>query len=45
VKTMDEVLAIAIRGDALKKSAEKMQKRIARRARAAAEGIQDRLTH
>jgi ATP-dependent Lon protease len=45
VKTMDEVLSIAIRGDALKVSAEKMQKRIARRARAAAEGIQDRLTH
>ena len=44
VKTMDEVLAIAIRGDALKKSAERMEKRIARRSRPA-EVIQDRLTH
>jgi hypothetical protein len=42
---MDEVLAVAIRGDALKKAAERRDKIVARRSKRAAEGIQDRLTH
>jgi ATP-dependent Lon protease len=45
VKMMDEVLAVAIRGDALKKAAERRDKIVARRSKRAAEGIQDRLTH
>jgi len=43
VKTMDEVLAIAMRGDSLKQAAEKRESRIARR-RGAAEGIQGSVT-
>jgi ATP-dependent Lon protease len=43
VKTMDEVLAIAMRGDSLKKAAEKRESRIAR-ARGAGEGIQGGVT-
>lgn len=43
VKTMDEVLAIATRGDSLRKAAEKREARVARRARAN-EGLQDRAT-
>jgi ATP-dependent Lon protease len=43
VKTMDEVLAIAMRGDSLKKAAEKRESRIARR-RGAGEGIQGGVT-
>jgi ATP-dependent Lon protease len=45
VKTMDEVLAIAIRGDGLRQSAAKREARMARRARTQPEGIPDRLTH
>jgi ATP-dependent Lon protease len=44
VKTMDEVLAIAMRGDSLAKAAEKREARIARRSRARAEGAQDTVT-
>jgi ATP-dependent Lon protease len=44
VKTMDEVLAIAMRGDSLKKAAEKRGERIARRARAGGQGLQDSVT-
>jgi ATP-dependent Lon protease len=44
VKTMDEVLAIAMRGDSLKKAAEKREARIARRGRAGGQGIQDSVT-
>jgi hypothetical protein len=40
---MDEVLAIAMRGDSLKKAAEKRESRIAR-ARGAGEGIQGGVT-
>jgi ATP-dependent Lon protease len=46
VKTMDEVLAIAMRGDALRKAAEKRESRVARArsARSAREGIQGGVT-
>jgi ATP-dependent Lon protease len=44
VKTMDEVLAIAMRGDSLAKSAQKREARIARRGRARAEVVQDSVT-
>jgi len=44
VKTMDEVLAIAMRGDSLAKSAQKREARIARRGRATAEVVQDSVT-
>ena len=40
VKTMDEVLAIAIRGDLLERAAERREAREKRQARAAREGIQ-----
>ncbi len=40
VKTMDEVLAIAMRGDSLKQAAERREARV-RRARSAAAGTQD----
>ncbi|MDQ3081912.1 MAG: hypothetical protein M3R07_06835, partial [Gemmatimonadota bacterium] len=43
VKTMDEVLAIAMRGDSLKQAAERREARI-RRARSAAAGTQDSVT-
>jgi ATP-dependent Lon protease len=44
VKTMDEVLAIAMRGDSLKHAAEKRKEKVARRARGAGGGIQDSIT-
>jgi ATP-dependent Lon protease len=44
VKTMDEVLAVAMRGDSLEKSAEKREARIARRGRAGGQGLQDSVT-
>ena len=44
VKTMDEVLAIAMRGDSLRNAAEKRKEKVARRARAAGGGIQDSIT-
>ncbi|HEU4878531.1 MAG TPA: S16 family serine protease, partial [Gemmatimonadaceae bacterium] len=44
VKTMDEVLAIAMRGDTLEKAAQKREARVARRTRARAEGVQDSVT-
>jgi ATP-dependent Lon protease len=44
VKTMDEVLAIAMRGDSLEKAARKREARSARRTRAVAEGVQDSVT-
>ena len=43
VKTMDEVLAIAMRGDSLKQAAERREARV-RRARSAAAGTQDSVT-
>ncbi|HEX2721729.1 MAG TPA: endopeptidase La, partial [Gemmatimonadaceae bacterium] len=43
VKTMDEVLAIAMRGDSLRKAAEKREARMSRRA-AGGEGLQDSVT-
>ena len=44
VKTMDEVLAIAIRGDLLERAAERREAREKRQARAAREGIQGGVT-
>jgi ATP-dependent Lon protease len=44
VKTMDEVLAIAMRGDSLKKAAEKREARVARHRRAGGQGLQDTVT-
>ncbi|HZI99629.1 MAG TPA: endopeptidase La [Gemmatimonadaceae bacterium] len=44
VKTMDEVLAVAMRGDSLKKAAEKREARIARHRRAGGQGLQDSVT-
>ena len=44
VKTMDEVLAIAMRGDSLRKAAERREARLARRARAGGDGLQDSVT-
>ena len=44
VKTMDEVLAIAMRGDSLRKAAERREARLARRSRAGGEGLQDSVT-
>jgi len=44
VKTMDEVLAIAMRGDSLRNAVEKREARIARRGRAGGQGLQDRVT-
>ncbi|MDO8502133.1 MAG: endopeptidase La [Gemmatimonadaceae bacterium] len=45
VKTMDEVLAIAMRGDSLKKAAERREARMSsRRARTGGEGLQDSFT-
>ena len=44
VKTMDEVLAIAMRGDTLRKAAERREARIARRATRGGEGLQDPAT-
>ena len=44
VKTMDEVLAIAMRGDSLKQAAERREARISRRARSGGEGLQDSVT-
>jgi ATP-dependent Lon protease len=43
VKTMDEVLAIAMRGDSLRKAAERREARLSRRARPA-DGLQDSVT-
>jgi ATP-dependent Lon protease len=44
VKTMDEVLAIAMRGDTLREAAEKREARTARRARRGGPGLQDSVT-
>ena len=44
VKTMDEVLAIAMRCDSLRNAVEKREARIARRGRAGGQGLQDRVT-
>ncbi len=44
VKTMDEVLAVAMRGDSLKKAMERRESRIARARRTQGEGVQDNAT-
>ena len=44
VKTMDEVLAVAMRGDTLQKAVEKRDARIARRGRSGGPGLQDSVT-
>ena len=44
VKTMDEVLAVAMRGDSLKQAAEKREARVARHRRAGGQGLQDSVT-
>ena len=44
VKTMDEVLAVAMRGDSLKQAAEKREARVARHRRAGGQGLQDTVT-
>ena len=44
VKTMDEVLAIAMRGDSMRKAAEKRRARAASRRASAGEGLQDNIT-
>ncbi len=44
VKTMDEVLAVAMRGDTLQEAAEKREARIARRGRRGGQGLQDSVT-
>ncbi|MEO8194302.1 MAG: endopeptidase La [Gemmatimonadales bacterium] len=44
VKTMDEVLAVAMRGDSLRKAADKRTARMARQRAAGGEGMQDRVT-
>src|SRR5687767_13834853 len=44
VKTMDEVLAIAMRGDSLSKSVERREARLSRRARPGGDGLQDSVT-
>ena len=44
VKTMDEVLSIAMRGDSLSKSVERREARLSRRARPGGDGLQDSVT-
>jgi ATP-dependent Lon protease len=44
VKTMDEVLAVAMRGDSLRNAAEKRREKVDRRRRAAGGAIQDSIT-
>ena len=44
VKTMDEVLAVAMRGDTLQKAVEKRDARVARRRRPGGPGLQDSVT-
>jgi ATP-dependent Lon protease len=44
VKTMDEVLAIAMRGDALHRAAEKREARLARHGSTGGKGLQDTIT-
>src|SRR5687768_108595 len=44
VKTMDEVLAVAMRGDALRKAAERREARALQSRRAGGEGLQDSVT-
>jgi ATP-dependent Lon protease len=44
VKTMDDVLAVAMRGDALRKAVEKRDARVARRGRSGGPGLQDSVT-